>query len=93
MMSSEPSVLSSEPKFNLLSFVEEWRRNKKLADEEVLVGLGDKNKIKIGLKNNTQPQKRLQYNKNVKIMRTLKFETIGEDKYGNEKKTYHTLSN
>jgi hypothetical protein len=88
---SNATQIQPDHRFGLLSFIEEWRRNKKLANEEVMVGLGDKNKIKIGGKNVNLPPKRLQFNKNLKIVRTLKFESnIFKD--GLEKKCYHILS-
>ena len=64
-------------RFSQLNFVEEWRKQQKLANDEALVGLGDKNKIKL----NKTPtgythRKLLAYNINRRIVRTLRFENV-----------------
>jgi hypothetical protein len=69
------------PRFNQYNFVQEWRRNKDLADQEQLIGLGDKNKIKINPLGNVcnlqlmLARKMLVYNMNRRIIRTLRFES------------------
>jgi hypothetical protein len=61
------------PRFSQLNFVEDWRKKNKLANEEQLIGLGDKQKIKLNSSGITAPRKMLSYNMNRKIMRTLRF--------------------
>ena len=61
------------PRFSQLNFVEDWRKKKKLADEEQLIGLGDKQKIKLNSSGISAPRKMLSYNMNRKIMRTLRY--------------------
>jgi hypothetical protein len=69
------------PRFAQLSFIEDWKKKKKMADEEQMIGLGDKQKIKLTtsgisgilkLINVSAPKKILSYNMNRRIVRTLK---------------------
>ncbi|KAI8909596.1 Spt20 family-domain-containing protein [Gorgonomyces haynaldii] len=86
MNNSENSEFFS--RFNQFSFVEEWRKKKRLADEEVLTGLGDKNKIKLNkTPTGFAPKKTLGFNANRKIVRTLRFESVI-----NKVKFYHMLN-
>lgn len=73
-----PDAVSSTPdsRFNQLAFIEEWRRNRKAANEEILVGLGDKTKIKLRPVSATAPPvRKLIHNNNRRIVRTLRFES------------------
>jgi hypothetical protein len=90
LMQSGPTQISTEPRFSQLAFIEEWRRNKTLADEEVLVGLGDviRNKIKLSGKSLTPlPAKKLQFNINRRIVRTMRYESTVH-----ARKRFHILS-
>jgi hypothetical protein len=63
------------PRFALVNFVEDWKRKQKQASDEPLVGLGDKNKIKLNkTPTGFQPRKLLLYNVNKRIIRTLRYE-------------------
>ncbi|KAJ3306218.1 hypothetical protein HDV03_000138 [Kappamyces sp. JEL0829] len=63
------------PAYSQLSFIEDWKKKKKMADEEAMIGLGDKQKIKLTSSGIVAPRKILSYNMNKKICRTLKFES------------------
>ncbi|KAJ3274252.1 hypothetical protein HDV01_003325 [Terramyces sp. JEL0728] len=60
------------PRFSQLAFVEDWRQKQKMACEEQLIGLGDKNKIKINVQG-ISTRKVLQYNLNRKITVFIQF--------------------
>ena len=64
------------PRFSQLNFIEDWRRKEKQADEEALIGLGDKTRIKLTSSGIAAPRKMLAYNQNRKIVRTVRFESV-----------------
>lgn len=68
------------PRFTQHSFVEDWRRKQKLASEETLFGLGDKNKIKLTSSGIATPRQILVDNVNRRIIKTLRFESAVNDK-------------
>lgn len=64
------------PRFRQQQFVDEWKRKQEIAKSESLIGLGDKNTIKLFPQSNSiQPIQRrvLVYNMNRRIIRTLRF--------------------
>jgi hypothetical protein len=73
------------PTFNKLAFIHEWRSRQQMANAELLIGLGDKNKIKINPQGNGS-KKMLVYNLNRRIVRTLRFES-------NHQKKIYTILN
>jgi hypothetical protein len=74
MLLLDKGKLEFYPRFNQLSFVEEWRAKKEQANREQMIGLGDKNKIKINPMGN-QTRKLLTFNLNRRIIKTLRFES------------------
>lgn len=78
MVLAEDEKQSTEfyPRFSQLEFVEEWRKKKKQADEEALIGLGDKTRIKITAIGIAAPKRMLVYNQNRRIVKTLRFESV-----------------
>ena len=64
------------PRFRQQQFVDDWKRKQAIAKSESLIGLGDKNTIKLFPQGNNgiQMQRRvLVYNMNRRIIRTLRF--------------------
>jgi hypothetical protein len=61
------------PRFNNLVFIQQWRARKEIADQEQLIGLGDRNKIKLNPQGG-HLRRVLAYNVNRRIVRTLRFE-------------------
>jgi hypothetical protein len=93
----ETQLVVDEPvdflRFQQLDFIEEWRRKKKLANEESLVGLGDKQKIKLKPTGSVQPRKSLLYNANRRIVRTIRYEqTLNSSTLTNTEKFFHILN-
>jgi hypothetical protein len=73
------------PRFGQYKFVQDWKQKQHLACNELLIGLGDKNKIKINPMGNAS-RKMLIHNLNRRIIRTLRFES------NNTKKVYTILN-
>jgi hypothetical protein len=73
------------PRFSQYKFVQDWKQKQHLACNELLIGLGDKNKIKINPMGNAS-RKMLIHNLNRRIIRTLRFES------NNTKKVYTILN-
>ena len=69
------------PRFTQQQFVDEWKRKNEMARQESLIGLGDKNTIKLFPQGNSiQTRRQLIYNMNRRIIRTLRFHSVVNSK-------------